>query len=116
MSAGNCFELNFELGRTTLGSSCDFRTGLGWPWNLHGISSQFQRLCEGTFLGQDGRRGLLGFHASWRKTLSPYCQGAPPSAPCPQFLSEIGKDQRALTEPKGLPSCPGAWESLEKEK
>lgn len=89
---------------------------LGMAVEFARISSQIQGLCEGTFLGQAGRRGLFGFHASWRKTLSPYCQRAPPSAPCPWFLSEIGKDQRALTEPKGLPSCLGAWESLQKEK
>lgn len=116
MSAGNCFELNFESGRTTLGSSCDFALA----WDGRGICTEFLLKSRGSARGHSlAKLAEEGYSVSMPpggKHFPLIARGLPPSAPCPWFLSEIGKDQRALTEPKGLPSCLGAWESLQKEK
>lgn len=47
MSAGNCFELNFELGRTTLGSFCDFALA----WDGRGICTVFLPNSRGSARG-----------------------------------------------------------------
>lgn len=116
MSAGNCFELNFESGRTTLGSSCDFALA----WGGCGICTDFfsnPGALQGDIPWPSWQKRATRFPCLLEENTFPLLpEGSPPSAPCPWFLSEIGKDQRALTEPKGLPSCLGAWESLQKEK
>lgn len=112
MSAGRCLNSLSSRPSPRWGwLFCRFHAGLGWPWNLQGISSQFQRLREGTFRDRAGTGRLWSF-------LPPGASvpGGCPQRPLPPAL--IGdwngsKGPAALIEPNGLRSCLGVFAERE---
>lgn len=112
MLAGNCFELALEpLSR--------FRAGLGWPWNLHGISSHPEAPGRGHSLAKVAEECCVrGFRPPEGRRSWSYCRRAvpaplalPPSSP---GAGEGSKDSPPKLSPTGsLP--PGGFTERERE-
>lgn len=93
MSAGNCFELSFESGRTTLGSSCDFALA----WDGRGI-------CTNFFSNPGALRGDIPW-PSWQKRATRF--------PC------LLQENTFPLLPEGsppVPLAPGSYQRLERIK
>lgn len=94
MLAGNCFELDFRVGHTTLGRFCVFAL----VWDGRGICREFLPNSRGSVRGHS--LAALAGEGGWasglpeESTFPLMPEGSPSSALAPSSYQEIGKDQR----------------------